>query len=463
MLKRQMKAICAVLLLLVAIVAAGVASALEVEDRSTINETASSDQPDFLNVGSEMPAEVVRVEVNGDEVETGTGITERIDRGQEIEVKVRVEAAEDAHDLQVMAILFGDERFLVSDASGNFDLDANERTTVTLRLQVPEVFEADNYFLRVILAGRTGFTKSYNYAVHMDQQRHQLVIEDVFFSSNGGKARAGRSLLPIVRVNNLGEEDEEDVRVEVSIPDLGISAVDFIDEIEADEEESSEELFLTVPSDARPGNYDMVVTVRYDELTRTATQTVSVEVLGEARRDSDDDDDEDEDDQPARRSGRTVVTMGPQNQDLVRGEGGAIYPVTLTNEGATSKAYTVGVSGVDTFATVEISPSNVVLLGPGETETAYVYVTAKEEAVGGSHPFTLDIRSGEEVLQQIPLSANVVEPSDEGVGGLTRGLEIAVIVIVIILVIVGLVVAFTRAKKGDEDEEETAQSGQTYY
>ena len=462
MFKRQMKAVCAVLLLLVAILAAGVANAqVEFEGRTTRDVAGSSDQPDLLNVGSALPAEVVRVEVNGDEVETGTRITERIDRGQELEVKVRVEADSNVDDVQVLAILFGDERFLVSDSSGNFDLDANERSTVTLQLQVPEVFEADTYFLRVILAGRSGFTKSYNYPIRMDAQRHQLVIDDVFFSSNGGKVRAGRSLLPIVRINNLGEMDEEDVRVEVSIPQLGINAVDFIDEIEADEEESSEELFVTIPQDARAGHYDMVVTIRYDEQTRTETQTVDIEVLA-SQQAAREDDNEDEDASP-RRSGRTVVSVGPESQEVVQGEGGAIYPITLTNDGSTSKSYTIGVSGADTFATVEISPSNVVMLSPGETETVYVYVSANEEAATGSHPFTVDIKAGDQVLQQVPLTANVLEPADEGATGLTRGLEIAVIVIVIILVIVGLIVAFTRARKGDEEEEEATQGGQTYY
>jgi len=463
MFKRQMKAICAVLLLLVAILAAGVASAqVEFEDRATVDVANSSDQPDLLNAGSELPAEVVRVEVNGDEVETGTGITERIDRGQELEVKIRVEAQSNVNDVQVLGILFGDERFLVSDSSGNFDLDANERSTVTLRLQVPDVFESDSYYLRVILAGRTGFTKSYNYPIHMDQQRHQLVVEDVFFSSNGGKARAGRSLLPIVRVKNLGEQDEQDVRVEAAIPQLGVNAVDFIDQIDVDEEESSEELFLTIPADARAGHYDMVITVKYDEQTRTETRTVDVEVVGSPRPAQDQTDDDSQ--APARRTGRTIVSVGSESQDVVQGEGGAIYPVTLTNDGSTSKSYTLGVSGADTFATVEISPSNVVVLSAGETETAYVYVSAKEDAATGSHPFTVDIKSGDQVLQQVPLTANVVEPASEGFSGLTRGLEIAVIVIVIILVIVGLIVAFTRARKGDEEEEETTtQGGQTYY
>jgi len=464
MFKRQMKAVCAVLLLLVATLAAGVANAqIEVENRSTVNQTVSSDLPDLLNVGSELPAEVVRVEVNGDQIETGTGITERIDRGQEIDVKVRVQADNSVDDVQVLAILIGDERFLVSDSSGNFDLEKDERTTLTLHLKVPEVFEADNYYLRVLLAGRTGFTKSYNYPIHMDQQRHNIVIEDVFFSSNGGKVKAGRSLLPIVRVKNLGEKDETDVRVEVSIPDLGVSAVDFIDKIKSDEEKSSEEMFLTVPAGAKSGVYDMVVTVKYNEMTSTETQKVAVQVVGEPA--------SEEGEQatgdgatPAKKSGKTIVTVGPESQDVVRGEGGAIYPLSLTNDGSTSKSYTIGVSGVDTFASAEISPSNVVLLQPGETETVYVYVSAKEEATVGTHPFTLDIKSGEEILQQVPLTANVVEPAKTGFGGLAKGLEIAVIVVVIILVIVGLIYAFTHAKKGDEEEEGgEAQGGQTYY
>jgi len=467
MLKAKTKAILALIMLFVATFAfAGVANAsVEYEDRDTINETASSEQPDLLNVGSEVPVEVVTVKIDGDVIETGTGYRERLDRGQELKVKVRIQANEDVEDVNVMAILFGEERFLVSDATGNFDMDENDKESFNLELTLPDVFEADTYDLRIIVGAREGYTKSYNYPLRIDSKRHHVVIEDVYFSSNGGRVRPGRSLLPIIRLNNLGESDEEDVRVEVSVPGLNLYAVDFIDEIDEDDEVSSEELFLTVPASAEPGVYDFVVTVKYDELTRTVSDVQQVEVLGQASAGSDDDESPaGSDDEESSTKGKTVVTVGPESQDVVRGEGGAIYSISLTNEGSTSKSYTVGVSGVDLFAVAEISPSNLVVVEPSETETVYVYISAKEDATVGSHTFTVDIKSGEETLQQIPMNANVVEPTKSGWDGLKKGLEIGLIVLIIVLIILGLIIAFTRAKGSDDEEEDDEElSGQTYY
>ncbi len=443
---------------------AGLATAVEYETRNDTNAT-SDEISDLLNVGDDNLVEVMWVKVDGDRVETGTGITEKIERGQTLEVKVKVQANADVQNVNVFAIISGDEQTVVSESTGVFDLDGNERTTAVLDVTLPGKFDADHYSLRILVLDNTGFTKSYNYPLHIASARHSMVIEDVYFSANGGKVMAGRSIFPVIRVDNLGAKDEEDVRVEVSIPELGLTAVDYVEEVEDDEEVSSEELMLTIPRDAADGLYEMIVTVKYDELTRTTTKVVDVEVYGG---EPVSDVEEEEEAEEEETSGKTVVTISVDSQDVVRGEGGAIFPITLSNEGATSKSYTVGVSGTDSFATVEISPSNLVVLEPAASETVYVYVSAREEATLGAHSFTVDIKDGDETLQQIPLAANVVEPSESG--SLKKGLEIGLIVLIIILIILGLVVVFNKAKKSEEEEDEDMVgeeddqvSGQTYY
>jgi len=103
---RKIKTLSVLFILIVATLAfAGVASAqVEFEDRDTINETLSEDQPDLLNMGTDNLAEVVRVSVDGDHIETGTGITEVIERSQTLEVKVRVQAYADTEDLNVFVV-----------------------------------------------------------------------------------------------------------------------------------------------------------------------------------------------------------------------------------------------------------------------------------------------------------------------------------------------------------------------
>jgi len=158
---------------------------------------------------------------------------------------------------------------------------------------------------------------------------------------------------------------------------------------------------------------------------------------------------------------KTIITVGVESQDLTQGQGGAVYPLTITNMGTTTKSYTVNVEGIDAFGTSRISPSNFVVLGAGETQAIYVYVSAKENANAGQNIFSVSISSGGEVLQQIPLKANVLAAKTvAGWDKVKRALEIGLVVLVILLVILGLIIGFNKLKGKEESSEETSQ---TYY
>ena len=80
----------------------------------------------------------------------------------------------------------------------------------------------------------------------------------------------------------------------------------------------------------------------------------------------------------------------------------------------------------------------------------------------GPKGFSVEIKSGEEVLQNIPLTANV-QPSAKS-EGLSKGWIIGLIVIVVLVVILFLIVAFNKMKGEDEDQDDhDLKSGQTYY
>ena len=110
------------------------------------------------------------------------------------------------------------------------------------------------------------------------------------------------------------------------------------------------------------------------------------------------------------------------------------------------------------FAT-EIKPSNVFVVNPGETQTAYVYVAAKKSAPVGENIFSITVKSNDEVLQQIPLKVNVVQNSKYGT--LKKVLEAGLIVLIVLLVILGLIIGFSKLRSDEEDSEDSET--QTYY
>ncbi len=149
-----------------------------------------------------------------------------------------------------------------------------------------------------------------------------------------------------------------------------------------------------------------------------------------------------------------VLAVGPEVQTVAQGQT-ATYALALTNAGHTSKAYVLDVVTGD-WATASVSDA-LVVLEPNKNKVVYVDVTVAADAAEGSHVASIALKSGEEVLETVSLTANVVAGSDDSFS-LRNGLEIALIVLVVLLVIIGLIIGFSRLRKDDEDEEE-----QTYY
>ncbi len=396
-----------------------------------------------------LPLAVDKVEV--DDVELQPSAVNRFDvlRGDKIEVEVVFTPSEDINDMQIDAFFSGDEHNDVApayDVTSTFDADAGVTYRKKLSIDIHEFFEEDDYKLRLIFSDRNGDELIQNYNIKIDVPRHGMMIRDVVFNPDGS-VKAGSALLGVVRVRNTGEKDEEDVKVTVSIPQLGVSASDYIDEVENDDDEKeTEELYLRIPRCAKPGVYDVNVEVSYSDGFRKESVKRQVEVLG----------DETCEDTAVSAKAKTTIALGSQLENLPQG-GTAVFPITITNSGRTSKSYTVGVEAGE-WATVKISPTSTLVLDGGKTQTVYVFVTADKNAPVGAQVVTATVSTGSQALESITLTANV-EKSGKSV--LRSILEWGLILLVVVLVILGLIIGFSRLKGGDEEEPQ--QQPQAYY
>jgi len=398
---------------------------------------------------------IEEVELDDDTLSaSSTNVVRALDRGDEFEVKIHLTSDVDFKNVQVEAEMRGyDHDDRVEDITDVFDMKAGVTYVKKLTLKFAERLDQDRYKLRVQIEDRDSNTVEETYELEIETKRHLLTIKDIVFSPED-TVKAGRALLTTVRVANDGQEDEEGVKIKVSIPALGISASDYIDELEAegkdDDEKTSEELYMRIPDCSEPGDYKVRVEVIYDDGDEKITKETIISV-----REGDFCETE-----AAKEKPKTIITVGVESQDLTQGQGGAVYPLTITNMGTTTKSYTVGVEGVDSFGASRVSPSNFVVLGAGETKAVYVYVSAKEDAPVGQNMFAVTVSSGGEVLQQITLKANVLAKTAAGWDKVKRALEVGLVVLVILLVILGLIIGFSKLK-GKEETEET--ESQTYY
>lgn len=410
---------------------------------------------DIIDI-SEVKVEDVEV-LNTIESPLGTQLD--VIQGDTIEVRVEIVASGNTNNVWIEAFLGGyeyEDFESLSAKTHTFDVKTTGITDTKyvkkLNLKLPHKLDAGAYKLRILVVDANNDAVIENYKLLVDKSRHLLQIRDVVFSPEGS-VEAGRALLATARVKNYGDKTEDSVKVTLSIPELGVSASDYIDEIESGESESSEELYLRIPADAKTGDYTAKLTVSYDEDYDKASKEYTVSIVGV--------DGSEEDGQADGK--KTVLTVGPEIQDVTVGTAGAIYPLTITNLGSTAKTYVISADSAD-WATFKISPSNVVVVEKGESKAVYITVTAKPTAQAGEQAFTVSVKSGDKTLKDMLLKANVVgaaKPSVFCLGSLKRGLEIGLVILVVLLVILGLIIGFNKLKGSEEDEQQ--EESKTYY
>ena len=404
--------------------------------------------------------EIINVRVNDIEFDfddpANNNFRLAVNEGEDLDVEIVVRSQAGVKDVEVDARISGYEYSdydSLSDATHLFDVEAGTaRQVETLRLTLPNRLDRAAYDLRLRALSQTGNVVVENIELFVEAARHGIEIADVAFSP-GNTVHAGRSLLTTVLVENYGKNTEKDVKVTVEIPALGVSATEFVDVVDHDgeniDQEDVPEMFLPIPATAAEGDYDVVVTARYDDHRELSSWIGKVHVVADQRFST-----------PVQDT--LVLAVGPENQNVAAGKT-ASYAVALTNPAgcvscSTSKAYALEVVAGDWASQATVSES-LVVLEPGKNKVVYVEITAANDAAG-QNTATLLVKSGSEVLETIPLRANV--DASQASGGsnvnLRNGLEIALIVLVVLLVIIGLIIGFSRLSKDDDSGED-----QTYY
>lgn len=384
-----------------------------------------------------VPVTIEEVYINNRLVEDGE-VRGGIYRGEDIDIEVRILASDDDENIVVKAEVDGLERNTRTrsqeDETEIFSVDAGKTYIKRLRVNLPRDVDLDDYSLRITVSNRRDERVEEDISLSLDTPRHDLSIEDVV-TNPSNVVRAGRALLTTVRVENRGENDEEDVKVTVSIPELGISTSDYLDELDADDEEDSEELYLRIPENAKTGDYTLRVAVSFNDGFDTSVEERKIRVEGL----------EDET--------MPQVSVVGGVKELTAGGSEAAYPVVLTNPSNSPRTYMLQ-ANAGNWATVSFSPSNVVVVAPGETQTVTMTVAANADATPGDYVFTISVLSDGKVMQEGTLTARVVKGAAGSSVSLKRGLEVGLLVLVVLLVVLALVVGFAKMKQGSEKSEE---------
>jgi uncharacterized membrane protein len=388
-------------------------------------------------IGSAVALPVVLDEVEVDDTTLTEDAVNRLslERGEEYEVRVKFTPTFDIDNAEVRVFISGYEFNDIEDIEDKtpvFDADANVTYVKKLSIVLPDEVDEDDYKLRVVISDRFNDELIANYNLKIDVPRNALKIEDVVFNPSNA-VRAGSALLTTVRIENKGEQEQDDVKVTVSIPGLGVSGTEYVDEIEdGDEEEETEEIFIRVPKCAKAGQYDVSIDVEFSQRHRKVSEQRTITVL----------EDETCNESNAQTSS---ITLGNQMQNVASGQT-AIFPITVANAGKTSKTFVVTVPSTD-WATVSVTPTSMLVVPAGQTQTIFVNVQVSEDAPSGAHSLVATVASGDN-RQELTLTANVVGGQSKAKGVF----EIILIVLVVLLVILGIIIGIGHLRGKEQSE-----------
>ena len=416
--------------------------------------------------------DILSVEVNDMLAYSSTGANVvnilDVERGDTINIEVMVEG--DANissgvidDVFVEAKIVGYEYGSISATEGPFSIEAGNTYHKMLTIQIPQdIDSSESYTLRVEVSDSID-EEQINFNLHIDEQRHSLNIFDVLLNPSS-TISAGNPLFVSARLENLGEKKEEDIKVTVSIPALGISAVNYVDELvtqiqEAQEqfkenEESSRQidLLLRIPGDAQSGTYEVRVDVEYDRGHSFISESLSLNVVGTEQEEQ---------------GVQTIVNSDSISKSGKTGEEVA-YKIMIANLGEESALYSVQIDGVSTWGAVSVDPGFLTVV-PDSTGEVNVRITPFDEEGGESHTWIARVMSGSEVVSEIAFTTKVdaseVEQTAFAGDSLKTILAVIFGILVVVLIVLALIIAFRKATPNDSDSEphSVLSEGQTYY
>lgn len=363
--------------------------------------------------------------------------------GETVTVKVYFTSRVDDSDVTVEAQIEG-EKVETNAISESFDVEVDNSYRKVLSIEVPYELKdelSDEAILTIEIDGKESKWEDL-FVLKIQRPSYNVDIKSVTFSQT---IDAGEVFPVDVVLKNVGYNDLDDIYVTASIPALGIEKSSYFGDLVAlecfDEDENNNDcddedetdtvsgrLFLEVPYDVEAGTYSLEVEVSNDDTTSNAVEQVTIT------------------NDPTQ-----TVIVDSLRETVAAGED-AEYSVVLVNPTDKLKVYRVVVESTGDLST-SVS-DGVVAVPAGSSKTVTITANAGTE---GEYEFSVDVSSGEELVETVSLSMNVT--GEEGLAT-TDPVVILTVVLAIIFIVLLIVLIVLIGKKKPEKAEEL---GESYY
>ncbi|MBI2541160.1 hypothetical protein HYV80_00420 [Candidatus Woesearchaeota archaeon] len=235
-----------------------------------------------VKVGSKTSKNLRNGETIDDEAEPGDAVEFRVElrnnytsaedlKIEDITVTVTIEGIDDGDDLE--------------EDSKEFDLRPNSDKRVSLDFRVPIEVEEDSYDVTITAEGddENGTSQDISMRLKLEVEKENHLLKITRASLSPAELSCSRkNVQAAMTVLNIGNEDEEDIEVQILSPDLEVDLSQNVAELTAepheDESRYSNIFTFSIPSDAEAGSYPVTFRALYDENRKKAEETATLTI-----------------------------------------------------------------------------------------------------------------------------------------------------------------------------------------
>ena len=380
-------------------------------------------------------ADVYSIEINGvDLTESDASVI----AGETIQIEIWFDALQDASDVKIKAELEG-KKVDVEDTSKSFDIEKGFSYKKALKIVVPYELKdeiSDDVVLNIKIWNKDHKTAG-DITLRVQRPTYNIGVMSI---STSQMIDAG-SVLPVdVVVKNIGYNNLDDLYVTVKISELNVRSTSYLGDVvafecfesndepcdEDDEDTAMGRFYLKIPYNAKAGIYTIEVEAKNSDVTVTDKQQIVV------NNDF---------------SSGNIVLMN-QNRNAAIGED-AVYELLVVNPTNNVKVYRFVAESSGALTSGVDQP--VIAVPAGSSKIVKVTAKATSE---GEYNFNVNVFAGEELVNTIPLSANI-----SGSSYTATPIVVLTIVLAVVFVVLLIVLIILWGKKPEKTEE----FGESYY
>ena len=201
-----------------------------------------------------------------------------------IEVKNNFTNAEDLEieDIEVtITILDIDDGDDLDDDAKEFDLKDGKDKKIKIEFKIPLEVDEDTFEVLVEVEGddENGTTHAVEFELELEIEKEDNEVRFLRNSLTPSEIKCGRTVQLSTAVINTGSSNEDDVSLEVTNTELGVSfreTFDLSDDPFDDDSKFRKTFTFTLPQDVVPGIYSLLSKVIFDDGSDTETETAEL-------------------------------------------------------------------------------------------------------------------------------------------------------------------------------------------